>query len=161
MQLIKTVRLGGVPEHFNIPVNMAIEQNECENVDLKFETIKGGTGAMLSGLQNGTIDCCIALTECLIASIEKGSDICLLGSYVSSPLLWGISVRPDSPIKCIADLEGKTFGISRYGSGSHVMAFVLAYNNQWTIPPKFKVCNDFKKLRADVRSGEIDAFLWE
>ncbi len=40
---------------------------------------------------------------------------------------WGIFVHPDAKdIQSVSDLKGKTVGISRFGSGSHLMSFVLA-----------------------------------
>jgi ABC-type nitrate/sulfonate/bicarbonate transport system substrate-binding protein len=46
----------------------------------------------------------------------------------------------DAPYQSIADLKGTTFGISRLGSGSQVMASVLGMNEGWTGDdlPKFK-----------------------
>jgi hypothetical protein len=83
----------------------------------------------------------------------------------------------------VADLEGTTFGISRLGSGSQVMASVLSMNEKWSGQPKFKgklggisaltaVNGQFKPLRDSVNSGEsmspclyllrlASAFLWE
>lgn len=61
----------------------------------------------------------------------------------------------------VDDLNGKRFGISRWGSGSHLMAQVLAAKQGWTSPLEFVVCDDFATLRRKLCQGEIDAFLWE
>lgn len=37
-------------------------------------------------------DVIIALTECLIAEIEKADGLRLVANYVDSPLVWGVSV---------------------------------------------------------------------
>lgn len=37
-------------------------------------------------------DVIIALTECLIAEIEKVDGVRLIANYVDSPLVWGVSV---------------------------------------------------------------------
>jgi hypothetical protein len=47
-------------------------------------------------------------------------------------ILYSLAFGPSSPrarpIKSDVDgLEGKVFGVSRYGSGSHIMAYVLAH----------------------------------
>eukprot|EP00123_Amoebidium_parasiticum_P008726 comp18984_c0_seq1/m.21311 comp18984_c0_seq1/g.21311 ORF comp18984_c0_seq1/g.21311 comp18984_c0_seq1/m.21311 type:complete len:292 (-) comp18984_c0_seq1:175-1050(-) len=156
------MRVAGVPEHFNIPVHMAQEQG-LYDPDLGFEwvEIKQGSGAMVGALRDGSVDVAFALTECLVAEIEKGTDLVLLGTHVASPLRWGIAVGPNSGITEVDQLEGKTFGISRYGSGSHVMASVLANQRGWKEAPKFKVCNDFATLRIETNSGGVDVFLWE
>jgi TRAP-type uncharacterized transport system substrate-binding protein len=44
----------------------------------------------------------------------------------------------DSSYQSVKDLDGTTFGISRLGSGSQVMASVLSMNEKWSGQPKFK-----------------------
>lgn len=55
---------------------------------------------------------------------------------------WGraIITGKDSSYNSVSDLKGTTFGISRLGSGSQVMASVLALQEGWTQAelPKFK-----------------------
>ena len=41
-------------------------------------------------------DVIVALTECLIAEIEKADGVRLIANYVDSPLVWGVSVGDDS-----------------------------------------------------------------
>ena len=41
-------------------------------------------------------DVIVALTECLIAEIEKAEGVRLIANYVDSPLVWGVSVGDDS-----------------------------------------------------------------
>lgn len=63
------------------------------------------------------------------------------------------------------DVEGKTIGISRIGSGSYVMPFVLATQKNWTKEFKFEIHDNFKNLRDGVNhTGTVtksDAFMWE
>ena len=47
----------------------------------------------------------------------------LMGSYTYSPLTWSIAIDPDASFSSVRHL--KRIAISRYGSGSHVMAIVL------------------------------------
>lgn len=76
----------------------------------------------------------------------------------------------DSRYHLISDLKGATFGISRLGSGSQVMASVLGMNEGWTGSdhPEFKgtylycpqgpadcsVNGQFKPLRDSVNAGD-------
>jgi ABC-type nitrate/sulfonate/bicarbonate transport system substrate-binding protein len=89
----------------------------------------------------------------------------IVGAYTNSKLCWSISVKPHGNIKSESDLRGKRIGISRYGSGSHIMAIVLALQQGWVdaeqLPFEFVLLNDFKSLREGVTSGQIDTFLWE
>lgn len=65
-------------------------------------------------------------------------------------------MRPGEP----TNLSQAVWGISREGSGSHTMAFVLAKERGWP-SPSFRICNDFATLRESLASRKIDAFLWE
>lgn len=58
------------------------------------------------------------------------------------------------------DLSRVVWGVSRMGSGSHVMACVLCRQRGWE-PPQFLVCNDFAGLRSALSQKQIGAFLWE
>lgn len=65
------------------------------------------------------------------------------------------------------DLQGKKIGISRIGSGSYVMPFVLATQKKWANEGsfQFEILDNFKNLRDGVnQAGSVasaDAFMWE
>ena len=80
---------------------------------------------------------------------------------MTSPLVWGVSVAPGSSVAGLDELEGANFAISRYGSGSHVMAFVMAKQRGWTKPPAFTVCGNFATMIEKINSGECTACMWE
>jgi sulfonate transport system substrate-binding protein len=158
--------IGGVPEHFNAPFHLGIKDGifAKHGVDVEFKEIPEGTGKMCAGLRDGSLDVAVLLTEGIIRDIVQGSTAKLVGTYVHSPLTWAILTKPNSDIKSADDLKGKNIGISRIGSGSHLMAMVLADDKDWSVDGgdlKFTTLNDFKGLSNGVRSGEADAFLWE
>lgn len=79
---------------------------------------------------------------------------------------WAISTgakRPD--ITSIASLKGTKIGVSRIGSGSYVMGFVLADQQGWLSDnvsfADTVVLQNFENLRSAVNSGEADFFMWE
>lgn len=113
---------------------------------------------MVQALLDGTADVALALTESVVAAIEKGSPVRILAPFVTSPLTWAICVRhgqrPDQ------DLSGAVWGVSRLGSGSHTMASVLCKERGYPAP-RFEVCGDFDGLQAALAAGTIGAFLWE
>jgi sulfonate transport system substrate-binding protein len=159
-----SIKIGGVPEHFNYLFKLALERGIDKKYNINFEFIdqKCGTGAMLDALKNKKLDIIIALTEGIVADIVKGSNIKILGTYVKSKLCWAISIKNDSKIKSIDELKNKTFAISRKNSGSHLMVNVLAKVNKWNPSDlKFKVIGNFEKLRNSISNEETDAFLWE
>ena len=133
---LPVIRLAGVPEHFSAPILLAIERGmfRAAGIDVQWHEVKQGTGLMLQHLKSHSVDCIVALTEGLMTDIvrDSKSDVKLIGTYVESKLRWAISVGHDSPIKSIDQLQHTRFGISRYGSGSQLMAHVLAEQRGWT-----------------------------
>ena len=123
----------------------------------------GGTGQMIKGLKNKTIDVAVLLTEGISRAILQGLDAKIIQVYVKSPLHWGIHVPfDDKSIQRTDELEGKTFAISREGSGSHLMAYVLADQKGWNLDKlRFNSVGDvFGGLWA-LQNNEASAFLWE
>ncbi|PKR80344.1 ABC transporter substrate-binding protein [Brumimicrobium salinarum] len=159
------IKIGGVPEHFNLPWRLAMQQGdfEKENIALHWEDMGGGTGQMIKGLQNKTIDVAVLLTEGISRAILQGLDAKILQVYVKSPLRWGIHVPfADQSIQKVEDLKGKTFAISREGSGSHLMSYVLADQKGWDIDNlKFNSVGDVYGGLWALENDEAQAFLWE
>lgn len=156
------IRVGWHREHFLSPLLQFVEKDKGDTVELV--ECPGGTGEMQVKLKNGEIDLCIALTDALIAGLANGqTSYKIVGRYIASPLRWAIITGKDSQYNSINDLKGTTFGISRLGSGSQVMASVLSLQQKWSEEeqPKFKVNGQFKPLRDSVNSGETSVFLWE
>ncbi|KAF9533858.1 periplasmic binding protein-like II [Crepidotus variabilis] len=155
------LRIGYVREHFSTPLLQFAEQDAGKTFELV--ECPSGTGQLISRLTNDEIDVAIALTDALITGIAKGSKAYkLVGSYVSSPLNWAVITGTQSKYNSIADLKDTTIGISRYGSGSQVMAYVMAFQNSWpTDNLKFQVNNDIRGLINSVNDGSTSAFMWE
>ena len=158
------LKIGGVPEHFNLPWKLAIEEGRFreKNIYLHWEDIAGGTGQMVRGLENGSIDVAVLLTEGITKSILEGLDAKIIQVYVMSPLRWGIHVPQQSNIHQKSDLKNQTFAISRTGSGSHLMTYVLANQEGWdTSSLKFNVIGDIYGGLWSLENNEAQAFLWE
>ncbi|WP_194527214.1 substrate-binding domain-containing protein [Zobellia roscoffensis] len=161
---MKKVRIIGVPEHFNLPWHMAIEEGAFEErgIDLEWTEIPEGTGKMCQMLQNNETDLAIILTEGLVKSITEGNSSKIVQEYISTPLQWGIHVGAKSKYKSIADLKGSKAAISRMGSGSHLMAFVNAQNKGWpTDSLRFEIINNLDGAVAALTEGTADYFMWE
>lgn len=161
---IPILRVGGVPEHFNEPWKIGLEENMFlkQGINIKWYSIKEGTGQLLNKLKCGEVDIIVALTEGLINDINSGSDVRLIGTYVQSPLVWTVSTGKNSNYNSIEDLKGEKFGISRYQSGSHLMSCVLAYQYGWKQSDiEFVINNNFDNLRKSVNDNTTAAFMWE
>lgn len=158
------LKVGGVPEHFNYPWYLTLKNKEYteHNINLRWQDYPGGTGQMCKALREGTVDIAIVLTEGIIKDISNGNPSKIVQTFVKSPLVWGIHVGAKSKFKTIADLEYATIAISRYGSGSHLMAIVNAYNQGWDVSKlKFKVIKNLEGGIEALTNGEADYFMWE
>ena len=158
------VNICGVPEHFNLPWHFAIEEGAFEKrgIDLKWKDVPEGTGRMSQMLESGETDLAIILTEGIVKSISEGNPSRIVQTYVQTPLLWGIHVDGKSSLSRMSELQNKTAAISRFGSGSHLMAFVNAQNQGWnTEQLQFKVVHHLDGAVHALQSGEADYFMWE
>ena len=158
------LKVGGVPEHFNYPWYITLKNKEYtkHNINLRWQDFPGGTGAMCKALRTGDIDIAIVLTEGIIKDIIEGSPSKITQTFVKTPLIWGIHVGAKSKFEKIDDLENATVAISRYGSGSHLMAIVNARNNGWDIEKlKFKVVGNLQGGIDALTNGDADYFMWE
>ena len=162
---MKKINIGGVPEHFNLPWHLTLENREyeAENIDLKWHDYYGGTGAMCKALRDGEIDMAIILTEGITKDIIAGNPSKIVQTYVETPLNWGIHVANNSTYKTIKDLKETKAAISRYGSGSHLMAYINAQNNKWDLENdlNFEVIKNLDGAVEGLTKGDADYFMWE
>ncbi|MGB5430127.1 substrate-binding domain-containing protein [Eudoraea sp.] len=161
---MKTVKIVGVPEHFNLPWIMAIEEGafKARGIDLVWTDIPEGTGKMCAMLENGQTELAITLTEGVLKSITEGNPVKIVQEYIATPLQWGIHVAANSNYKTVADLENTTAAISRFGSGSHLMSFVNAQNQGWeTSSLNFAIVHTLDGAIEALKSGTADYFMWE
>ena len=163
---MKTIglKIGGVPEHFNLPWRLAIEEGRFRSMglDLHWSDMTGGTGQMIKGLDTGTLDIAVLLTEGITKAILQGLDAKIIQVYVVTPLHWGIHVPFHSDIKTVDQLKDQTFAISREGSGSHLMTYVKANQEGWnTEQLKFNVVGDIFGGLWALENNEAQGFLWE
>lgn len=161
---MKKIRIGGVPEHFNLPWHLCMEEGdfEYENLAVEWRDFPDGTGAMNKALRNDEIDVAIILTEGIIKDIAAGNPSRIIQSYIASPLVWGIHVAHNSPFSSIEDLENTKAAISRYGSGSHLMAFVNANQQNWDLSKlEFEVIGDIDGAVDALTGDRAQYFMWE
>ena len=161
---MKKIKIVGVPEHFNLPWHLCIENGDFEKIgiDLQWTDIPEGTGKMCQMLRNGETDIAVLLTEGIVKDIVAGNESSIVQVYVESPLIWGIHVAENSKYKSLSALENTKVAISRYGSGSHLMAYVNAQNQNWnTQSLQFEIVNTLDGAVASLINGTADYFMWE
>lgn len=162
---MKELKIGGVPEHFNLPWYLTLRDKSYSEagINLRWHDYFGGTGQMCKALRNKEIDMAVILTEGIIRDIINGNDCKIVQIYTQTPLIWGIHVAQNSSYKTIKDLKGKKAAISRYGSGSHLMAYVNAQNNNWDTNSDldFEVIKNLDGAVLGLPNGIGDYFMWE
>lgn len=159
-----TIRIAGVPEHFNLPWHLAIENGDFKKaaIDLQWTDVPEGTGKMCQMLRDGSTDIAIILTEGIVKDITAGNPSKIVQVYVETPLIWGIHVASQSKYKTLAQLEGTKAAISRIGSGSQLMAYVNAGNQKWDANSlTFEIVNTIDGAVTALTEGTADYFMWE
>ncbi|MGM0636413.1 MAG: substrate-binding domain-containing protein [Bacteroidota bacterium] len=158
------IRVGGVPEHFNYPWKKCIEESKFEalGLDVSWTDFGGGTGEMSEALDAGKIDVAVMLTEGSMKQINDGKAFTILQKFIDTPLLWGIFVDANSRYQKTSELENKTAAISRFGSGSHLMAYVNADRKNWpTDELNFEITKNLDGAVKALSNQSADYFMWE
>jgi len=161
---MKTVKIAGVPEHFNLPWHLCIENGEFEeeNIDLQWTNVPEGTGKMCQMLRDGETDLAVILTEGILKDIAAGNPSKIVQIYVQSPLIWGIHVDAKSDYQTLKDLKNKKAAISRLGSGSQLMAYVNANEQGWQMDDlEFEIVNTIDGAVDALTNKKADYFMWE
>lgn len=132
---------------------------------------------MLDMLERGDADIAMTVSDAFIVANSKGRNVELVGTWVSSPLVWAVAASPLLPrdILTVPDLlkhrqtvTGNPHcklrvGISRPGSGSQTMATYMAmlHRLDYVHGLEFVVANNFDGLKKGIETDEFDLFLWE
>ncbi len=161
---MKKIKIAGVPEHFNFPWTKAIAEDKFtgQGIDLEWTAIPEGTGRLNQMLRDGETDIAIILTEGIIKDILAGNPSKIVQVYVESPLIWGIHVDHNSPYETPESLKDKVVAISRYGSGSELMARVHAHQMGWDNDRmQFEIVNTIEGAVDALQNKTADYFMWE
>lgn len=159
-----TWRVGGVREPFNLPWILAAEARAFDHLDLALEFVEfaGGTGALVAAIEDGSVELATLLTEGAVTAACRGRGIRLHSAFTESPLVWGVHVAADAHERHIDQLADRRFAISRYGSGSELMAYVLAGTRGWQLDPdQFVVVGGLDGALEALPQGDAEIFLWE
>lgn len=160
----RVLRVGGVPEHFNLAWHLAIENGlfEEKGIEIQWRDVPGGTGAMCKLLSDGDLDLAIALTEGVVADIMQGNPSKIVQFYVNSPLRWGIYTSGKNELKNLENIQGLKYAISRFKSGSHLMAYVNARNLNIKVNQEdFVIVGNLEGARKSLANNESQLFMWE
>jgi len=158
------IRIIGVPEHFNYPWLETVEEQpfKSHGILLEWTDEPRGSGAMNKALREDTADVAVILTESFIKDRIEGNPGKIIGYHVQSPLIWGIHLSSQFSDKTLDELSDVPFAISRYGSGSHLMAFLLAQRMGWDSSQlQFELVGNLEGAKVALEAAQPKIFLWE
>lgn len=161
---MKTLRITGVPEHFNFPWKKVVASQpfKKDGITLQWTDESRGSGQMNKDLREDKTDLAIVLTESFLKDFEAGNPSKMIGFHVISPLNWGIHVHGNSTVNSLEEISNPTFLISRLGSGSQLMSYVLAKREGWNAEKlEFKIVNNLPGALALMTPEKPEMFLWE
>lgn len=102
----------------NGPVWVAGDQRLFEKYGLDVQIVHGRGASPIQALAGGTVELGHFAGPSVIAANLGGSDLVFVGAQTNYVVL-SIWTRKDSPIKSLADLAGKSIGVSAPGSATH------------------------------------------
>ncbi len=121
-----------------------------------------GTSPMTAAMQAGALDCATQGVLPIAQTMANGSlDMYVIAQHVgerpgSFSVYW--AVKEDSAIKTVADLKGKTVGISVIGGGTHGPFNLMLRKNGVDPEKDIKLVEVGFALSEDaLRSGRVDA----
>ena len=158
------LRVGGVPEHFNLPWRLADREGSFAHAGCRVEwrEYAAGTGELTRALRDAELDLAVVLTEGAVLDVLAHDVNRIVKVWVASPLVWGIHVPAGSILRTAQQIRGRPVAISRYGSGSHLIPIVDAAARGWdTQEMRFVVVNDLAGARAALADGRAEVFFWE
>jgi NitT/TauT family transport system substrate-binding protein len=130
-----------------------------QGLDIEASSIDGAA-RLHQAMVAGSIDIALgAGTD--IAFIAKGSPEKGIGVMATEPLNMALIVRSDEPIKAVADLKGKTIGVTTVGSLTDWFARQINYREGWKDAQAVKIAalGSADGTRSALIAGNIDALV--
>lgn len=161
---MKTFRIVGVPEHFNFPLRILnqLQPFKKDGIMVEWREESRGSGQMATDLKEGKADMAIMLTESFMKEFESNPKVKMAGYHVQTPLTWGIHVSHSHQANQVNQIQSRHFLVSRMGSGSHLMAMVLANSMGWDKSSlTFEIVGNLDGAKKAFESGNPGMFLWE
>jgi hypothetical protein len=154
------IRCGAVPEHFFYPWKTWLSQKKQHSERWLWKEFPGGSGEMLQAIEEDKLDAAFLLTESALFHKSQKDGLKILFPFIMSPLQWGIFTGSKNPVQTVAD--GETYAISRYKSGSHLMAILEADGRGKAIREEdWKIAGNLEEARKMLVAQEADLFFWE
>jgi NitT/TauT family transport system substrate-binding protein len=142
------------------PVDVGIEQGlfEKQGLDVEISILSGGA-KLQQALLSGSIDIGLGGSQAMALSV-KGAPTIAVASLAGPPAGFSILVVPDSPIKSVADLKGKSIGFASNGSILDWLQQRLSIQQGWgQHGMKGVAAGGSQASEAALRSHQLDAII--
>lgn len=131
-------------------------------IDISWQDYKGGTGDMIKALESKQLNLAVLLTEGALKASLQSKNFKIIQIYVNTPLVWGVYCGVASKFKALSEVEKPDFCISRPGSGSHLMAYLLSKKLHWNSEQLlFTEVGNFQGALDEFSKCPDKLFLWE
>jgi NitT/TauT family transport system substrate-binding protein len=119
-------------------------------------TYTSGGSDTIQVVATGSVDIAMATgTTASIGAYAHGAPVRIMSAqFTGAPDMYWY-VRPDSPIRSMTDMNGKSMGFSRPGSSTYAVSHLLAKDAHVT--PNFVSAGEQSANRTMVLSGQLDA----
>lgn len=134
--------------------------NAWKGTGITVSFVSGTPSTVTTALASGSAD--IGVTAGSEAALANAKGVkTKLAACIMPDWLQNVIVSKKSGITSIAGLEGKTIGISSFGSPSGYATSVLAAHEHWSSGDyKTVPLGSLQGLEAGLQSGAIDGFVW-
>jgi len=142
------------------PVDVGIAQGLFAKQGLEIEiSILSGGAKLQQALLSGSIDIGLGGSQAMALSV-KGAPTIAAASLAGPPAGFSILVLPDSPIKSVADLKGKSIGFASNGSILDWLQQRLSIQQGWgQHGMKGVAAGGSQASEAALRSRQLDAII--
>jgi NitT/TauT family transport system substrate-binding protein len=114
-----------------------------------------GSGETMQAVISGSVDIGVGIgTHSAIGVYSKGAPVRIIGSTFTGATDLFYYVASNSPLRSMADADGKSIAISSTGSAGHIIA--LALGKRFNVNLKPQVAGNYSAILTQVLTGQID-----
>jgi sulfonate transport system substrate-binding protein len=136
------------------------EEFAKDGIEVSYNQFVAGP-PMVEGLAGQRLDIANLGPLPAISSRASGIDVKVVARAYSDDLYYGLLIRPDSPIKSVAELKGKKVAV-QVGSGAHLFFMLLLQQNGLKNSDVNTVNLPTSEHRAALETGNVDAVVtWQ
>lgn len=108
---------------FALPESLGYYKQENMTVEV---VPLGSDASIAAAVSQGRLDVMVGVPSFLLPLLAKGAPANFVNYFeYTYPFKWAIAVKPGSPIRQLADLKGKTIGVSNFGTSDFAVGKTL------------------------------------